>query len=343
MAGTERIDVPSLTRLAVNAFRAAGVSAADAEMSSGLLVDAEIMGLGTHGIIRIPQYIDRIHRGGIDARAVVRIEKKAPSLAIADAGDGLGTVAGGRALEAALGMARETGIAYVGCRRSNHCGALAPYALRACDAGLVLIAGTNASTTMIPWGGGERRMGNNPLCIAAPSGDGSHFILDMAMSVAARGKIRAALAEHAAIPEGWAVDAAGAPTTDPATALAGSLLAVGGYKGSGLSLAVDILSGVLSGARFLSDVSSWSAEPGDPSGLGHFFLVLDPSRLVGAAAFAEAMQRFKGLVLDTPAADPADPVVLPGQREQARRDTALREGISLSGDLLDAIRALSAA
>ena len=341
MARTEIIDVPSLTRLAADAFLGAGVGAEDADTCAGVLVDAETLGITTHGLIRIPQYIDRIARGGIDPRAAVGVERKAPSLALVDGANGLGPVAGATALGVARELAAETGVAYVGCRRSNHCGALAPYALEACDAGLVLVAGTNASTTMVPWGGRERRMGNNPLCISAPGGAGIHFVLDMAMSVAARGKIRAALAEGAPIPEGWAVDAGGAPTTDPAVALAGSLLAMGGYKGSGLSLAVDLLSGLLSGARFLADVGSWSAEPGTPSGLGHFFLVIDPGRMLGAGAYAAAMDRFMGIVLETPPADPATPVMLPGEREQKRRQRALEEGVAVPADLLASIRELA--
>ena len=341
MADTELIGVPALTRLATDAFCGAGVSAEDAGITAGILVDAEILGIGTHGIIRIPQYVDRIRRGGVDARAAVRIERKSPSLAIAEGGNGLGTVVGGRALETARELAAGAGIAWVGCRHSNHLGALAPYALRACDAGFVLVAGTNASTTMIPWGGSARRMGNNPLCVAAPCADGSHFILDMAMSVAARGKIRAARDAGVPIPEGWAVDGSGSPTTDPVEALAGSLLAVGGYKGSGLSLAVDMLSGVLTGARFLSDVSSWSSAPETPSGLGHFFLLIDPERLLGAAAYAAAMARFKGIVVGTPPADGVERVLLPGEREQERRRAALQDGVAVSRDVLAAVRRLA--
>ena len=183
-------------------------------------------------------------------------------------------------------------------------------------------------------------MGNNPLCIAAPCGNGAHVILDMAMSVAARGKIRAALAEGSAIPEGWAVDAAGLPTTDPAQALAGSLLAVGGYKGSGLSLAVDILSGVLTGAGFLTGISSWSERPAEPSNLGHFFVLLDPARLVGRDTYASAMTRFQAIVRSTPPADPAQPVVLPGHLEQTRRRAALESGVAVRADLLASLRDL---
>ncbi len=341
MTSAETIDVPSLTQLSVDAFRNAGLSLGDAEISARILVDADMMGLSTHGVVRIPVYADRMRRGGVDPSAVVSVDKRAPSLAIVHGNNGLGTVVGSRALEAALAMVAETGIAYVGCRNSNHFGALAPYGLKACDAGFILIAGTNASTTMAPWGGKETRIGNNPLCIAAPCADGIHIILDMAMSVAARGKIRAAQKAGLPIPEGWATDGSGAPTTDASEALAGFLLPVGGHKGSGLSVAVDILSGVLTGASFLSDVSSWSENPDAPSGVGHFFLLIDPEKLLGPDAFAVAMDRFKSIVLSTPPASSTSPVVLPGQREQERRRAAKKDGVRVPGDLLASIKQLA--
>jgi LDH2 family malate/lactate/ureidoglycolate dehydrogenase len=341
MTGTETIDVPSLTQLSVDAFRHAGLSVDDAEVSARILVDADMMGISTHGVVRIPAYTDRMRRGGVDPSAVVRVDRRAPSLAIVHGNNGLGTVVGHRALEAALAMVAETGLAYAGCRNSNHFGALAPYGLRACDAGFILIAGTNASTTMAPWGGTETRIGNNPLCIAAPCADGVHIILDMAMSVVARGKIRAAQKAGLPIPEGWATDGSGTPTTDAGEALAGFLLPMGGYKGSGLSMAVDILSGALTGASFLSDVSSWSENPDTLSDVGHFFLLIDPEKLLGPDAFAAAMDRFKRIVLSTPSANPASPVVLPGQREQECRRGAKKDGVRVPADLLASIKQLA--
>jgi len=343
MPSTETIDVTSLTRLSVDAFRRAGLSSEHAELSTRILVEAESMGLSTHGVVRIPVYIDRIRLGGVEPKAAPVVDRRAPSLAIVDGNDGLGTVVGAKALAAGLEMVAGNGIAYVGCRHSNHLGALAPYALQACDAGYLLIAGSNASTTMAPWGGRETRIGNNPLCIAAPCPGELHFILDMAMSVAARGKVRAARDAGTSIPEGWAVDASGLPTIDANEALAGFLLPFGGHKGSGLSMAIDILCGALTGAKFLSDVSSWSERPHAPSGLGHFFLLLDPGRLLGKDAFAVAMDRFKSMVLTTPPADADNPVMLPGQREQERRRAALREGVRVPSELLASIRHLASA
>ncbi|MGF1594448.1 MAG: Ldh family oxidoreductase [Kiloniellaceae bacterium] len=341
MTDTVTIAPDDLRGRAAAALTAAGAAPDHAAATAEVLVEGDLMGLGTHGVLRLLTYCERLRLGGINARAEIAIDRRAPSLAVVDGDDGLGPAVAMAALEAGLDMAQETGIAYLGCRRSHHLGALAPYALKACERGFVLACGTNASPTIAPWGGREARLGNNPLSIAAPCPDAPHFILDMAMSVAARGKIRKALDEGAAIPEGWAVDAAGRPTTDPAAALAGFLLPFGGHKGSGLSQAVDLLSAVLSGARFLTDITPWTEFPERPSGTGHFFLLIDPARLLGAEAYGAAVQRFRALIRETPPADPAQPVQIPGEREQLRRAQALEEGIRLPAGLLAMIDALA--
>ena len=342
MAQTESIAIADATELARRAFVACGMPAADAALAVGPLIEGELLGLSTHGLNRVPIYAERMRLGGIDPRATVRIDRRAPALALIDGGNAAGTLVATRALDIGLEMVAAEGIGYVGCRASNHCGALMPYGLEACDAGYLLLAGTGASPSMAPWGGSEARLGNNPLCIAAPIGDGPHFVLDMAMSVAARGKIRAARDAGDSIPAGWAVDRHGRPTTDPVAALAGFLAPVGAHKGSGLGQAVDILAGVLSGARFLDGVPSWMDHPELPSALGHFFVLLDPARLLGESAYVEAMARFRERILTTPPADPAQAVRLPGQTEQARRAASVAAGLDLPSALLSRIRALAA-
>jgi LDH2 family malate/lactate/ureidoglycolate dehydrogenase len=339
---TTTITAEDLTALATAILADTGVADGHARNAARVLVEGDLMGIGTHGVDRLFVYTDRLRRGGMNPKAAIRVEDKAPSLALVDGDNGLGPAVGWAALEAVLRLARDTGIAYVGVRRSNHFGALAPYALAACEAGFVMIAGTSASTTMAPWGGREVRIGNNPLAIAAPVPGGPHFILDMAMSVAARGKIRAARDSGEPIPAGWAADANGLPTTDPVAALKGFLLPVGGHKGSGLSQAVDILSGALSGAAFLTGIASWVDKPDEPSGLGHFFILIDPARLLSREAFGARMAEFRDTIRGTPAAEADKPVLFPGEREQARRATALRDGIALPGDTLAHLRALVA-
>lgn len=343
MTKTVTVERAPLLRLAEAALTAAGAAPRHAALTADILVEGDLMGISTHGVLRVLLYSERLGLGGITAGAQIAVERKAPSLALVDGDNGLGPAVAMTALEAGFEMAAESGLAYVGCRNSNHLGALAPYALKACERGLVLISGTNASTTIAPWGGREARLGNNPLSIAAPCPDAPHFILDMAMSVAARGKIRKARDEGAAIPEGWAVDAAGKPTTDPVAALEGFLLPFGGHKGSGLSQAVDLLAGVLSGARFLTDISPWTDYPERPCGTGHFFLLLDPARLLGAAPYEAAVGRFRALIRETPPAEAAQPVQFPGEREQMRRAAALDKGIVLPAELLAKIEALASA
>ncbi|WP_193369382.1 Ldh family oxidoreductase [Pelagibius marinus] len=342
MSDQVTIATGDLRRLAAAALTAAGAQAAQAAATAEVLVESDLLGITTHGVQRLATYCQRLRQGGIKAAAQITVERKAPSLALVDGDSALGQAVALTALESGLEMAAETGIAYVGCRNSNHLGALAPYGLKACEKGFLLVGGSNAASTMAPWGGREARLGNNPLAVAAPCPEAPHFLLDMAMSVAARGKVRRAEREGRPIPEGWALDAEGRPTTDPAAALAGFLLPFGGHKGSGLSQAVDLLAGVVTGARFLTDLSSGIGHLDRPSGSGHFFLLIDPKRLLGAGAYAAAVSRFRALVQETPPADPAAPVRIPGQRQQAQRAKALRDGIELPQDLLARLEALAA-
>ncbi len=334
------ITAGELAALTTTAFVRAGIGDGDARDTVDILLTGEMMGIPTHGMIRVPEYICRIGLGGINAAPQIRIDRRAPALATIDADNALGPVAGQRGLAEALAMARETGIAYSGIAESNHFGPLAPYALRACEDGMALILGSNASTTMPPWGGAAARTGNNPLCIALPNPSGPHFILDMAMSVAARGKIRRALREGAKIPVGWAVTRDGAPTTDPAAALDGYLAPMGGHKGSGLAQAVDLLSGLLPGGAFLTAISSWVDTPGAPQRTGHFFIAIDAKRLRGPD-YDHAMQEFLDIITSTPPADPARPVLYPGLAEQRRLAAARAEGVTLPAALLAEIRELA--
>ncbi|MEO3431420.1 Ldh family oxidoreductase [Pelagibius sp. CAU 1746] len=340
----DQVTVPAgeLRGLAAAALTAAGAQAGHAAATADVLVESDLLGIATHGVQRLASYCQRLRQGGIKAAARITVERKAPSLALVDGDSALGQAVATTALECGLEMTAETGIAYVGCCNSNHLGALAPYALKACERGFLLIGGSNAASTMAPWGGREARLGNNPLSIAAPCPEPPHFILDMAMSVAARGRVRRAEREGTPIPEGWALDPEGRPTTDPAAALAGFLLPFGGHKGSGLSQAIDLLAGVATGARFLTGLSSGIGHPERPSGSGHFFVLLDPDRLIGAETYAAAAARFRRLVQETPPADPAAPVRIPGQRQQAHRAKALDHGIVLPRDLLAEIEALTA-
>src|SRR4051812_48216577 len=248
---------PELTSLAVRALVGAGLSRPDAADAARILVMAEMFGLPTHGLGRIESYGDRLMRGGIDKQARVEVERVAPSMAKVNGNNAVGPLVGLRALEAATELARETGVGIALARASNHFGPISPYNYLAAQGGFASMVCSNASVTIAPWGGREARFGNSPIGFGVPN-PGSHpFILDMAMSVVARAKIRNALKRGERIPDTWATDRDGKPTSDPKEALDGFLLAIGGHKGYGLALVVDLLSGLLSGASYLTHVKSW--------------------------------------------------------------------------------------
>jgi LDH2 family malate/lactate/ureidoglycolate dehydrogenase len=343
MTGQAQIPVEHLRDVAIAALSAAGMSEADATRVSEVLVLADLFGIHTHGVARIPQYLERGRVGGVDVSAEVIVDRITPALAKVDAANGIGPLAGSHALDAALAGAREVGMGSAFVRGSNHFGPVMPYLFRAAELGFAAIVASNATTTIAPWGGREARLGNNPLGVGMPAPDGNHVLLDVAMSVAARAKIRAAATAGDSIPDTWATDRAGRPTTDPAAALNGFLQPFGGHKGYGLSVMVDLFAGMLSGASFLTRVSSWSEDPGRAQDLGHVFIVVDVAKLMPEAVLGERMTDFADIVHTTPPADPASPVRLPGDLELARYRAQVRDGVTLDGDVLSRLEELAGA
>lgn len=340
MSGT--LTEAALAGLAARALVGLGLEASDAADCARVLVLGELMGLSTHGVGRIESYGERIDLGGIKARPAIRVERVAPAMARVDGDNGVGPLVGMRALEAAMALAREAGVGAVFARASNHFGPVAPYSLIAAEAGFASIIGSNATTTIAPTGGREARLGNSPVGFCVPNPGGRPVILDMALSMVARAKIRNAAKRGEAIPPTWATDREGNPTTDPKAALDGFLLPIGGHKGYGLALIVDLFAGLLSGAAYLTRVSSWSDNPEAPQDLGHFFFLFDAARLGPPEWLAGRMRDFAAILHDTPPADPAAPVLLPGEIELDRLDRHRRDGIALDPVLLAKLEALAA-
>ncbi len=337
---SERLTESQLIDLATNGLAAFGVPRDAARRAAHILAIAEMMGIRTHGLARVQSYGERLAIGGIDPGALPKVEKVAPGLRRIDGCNALGPLVGMTGLDAALEAAREVGIGAAFCRGSNHFGPIAPYALMAAEEGFASFIASNATTTIAPTGGMEARLGNNPLGFGFPTPGGDPILLDMAISVVARAKIRAALKEGQAIPPDWATDRNGVPTTDPAEALKGFLQPVGGYKGYGLSLAVDALAGILSGAAYLTHVSSWVEAPENPQDLGHVFVLIDTSKLGQPDWLAGRMQDASRILRDTPAREADHPVLLPGERELAALAAARREGVALDLDVAQAMEDL---
>jgi LDH2 family malate/lactate/ureidoglycolate dehydrogenase len=332
-----------LLALATSALERGGMRAADAALAARVLVLADLFGLRTHGVSRVAQYLDRVRLGGIDPRAEVVVTRIAPALAVVDGRNGVGPLVGMRGLEAALDGARAAGIGATFVRGSNHFGPIMPYALIAAEGGFATLIASNATTTIAPWGGKDTRIGNNPLGIGVPNPGGDPVILDMALSVAARAKIREHAARGEPIPPGWATDAEGHPTTDAAAALKGFLLPVGGHKGYGLAVMVDLLAGLLSGAAYLTHVRAWDKDPGAAQDLGHVFIAIDTAKLGAAEALHARMSDFAAILHATPPADPARPVMLPGEREMGALHRQRREGVRIAAADLHRLEELAGA
>jgi ureidoglycolate dehydrogenase (NAD+) len=322
-----------LTALATKALTGLGVAPGDAADAARILVLGDLFGHHTHGVSRLESYGERIDNGAVKVDAPIRLEPVAPTIAKVDGGSGLGPVVGMRALRAAMERAREFGTGIVLVRNGNHFGAVGPYCYLAAQEGFATIIGSNASTTMAPTGGREARLGNSPLGFGVPQPGGRPIILDMAISMVARAKIRNASKRGESIPDTWATDREGRPTTDANAALDGFLMPMGGYKGYGLALMVDLFAGLLSGAAYLTHVNSWSDDPQSPGNLGHFFLVIDTRKLGSPEWLAERMGDFAQILHSTPAADPQRPVLLPGEIEMNNLERQRRDGIAVDAAL----------
>lgn len=328
-----RIAEAEARALATAAFTRAGVPAAEAADAAEILTLAEMMGIGTHGLSRVRTYVERMAAGGIDPGATASVTAPAPALRLVDARNGLGPAMARRALDAAIEAARETGLGGAFCRRSSHLGALSPYLWIAAEAGFAAIVSSNTAPMIAPAGGRAARIGNNPLGIGLPHGQGRHVLLDMALSVASRSRLRAAADRGEPIPETWATDAAGRPTSDPAAAMAGLMQAIGGPKGAHLALALDLLAGGLSGAAMLTDIPNAAEAPGQPQNLGQMVLLIDCRRLMPAEALTARIDDAARILADTPPVDCGHPPRLPGARAIAAMRAARRDGLDLPGAL----------
>jgi ureidoglycolate dehydrogenase (NAD+) len=332
------ISEAELRALGVQAFENLGLARKDAEDACRIMVLADLFGITTHGMSRFESYGERLLIKGINPRPDITRERVAPALVRVDGDNGVGPLVGMRSLEAAMEVARECGVGIALARGSNHFGPVSPYSYIAAQAGFASMIASNASTSITPWGGSDARLGNNPLGFGVPNPAGRPFLLDMAMSVVARAKIRDALKRGESIPPSWATDQQGRATTDPKHALDGFLQPMGGHKGYGLALLVDLFSGLLSGAAYLTHVKSWLDAPEEPQNLGHFFLLIDTKVLGSGPWLAQRMADFASILHASPPADPARPVIVPGEIELDKMERQRENGISIDAAALQSLR-----
>ncbi|WP_188687025.1 Ldh family oxidoreductase [Nesterenkonia cremea] len=327
-----------LTNFARDILRAAGLPERAAGVTAESLVDADRHGVASHGLIRLPIYVERLQRGMVDPNAVPTVLTDGARAQV-DGHNAMGAFVASTAVDAACSLAEDYGIGSSTARHSNHCGTMGYYARRAAQRGNFVIAVSNAPVTMAYYGGRTPAVGTNPLAIAVPRPEGPPVVLDIASSAVARGKIIVAHSQGEAIPLGWALDSRGHPTTVAAEALKGTMLPFGGPKGSGVALMIDLLCGVLSGGPSGPGIGNMYEDWDRPQDLGHTFLV---SRVDEALTrYGDELEEFLTWVRSLPPAEGCDAVLLPGDIEQAAAETSDRQGVPLAETTWTALNTLA--
>lgn len=320
-------------------FEAHGLPREDAETCARALVTADLRGVWSHGVARVPMYCGRLLTGASKARPDIRVIAVATAAALVDGDDGVGLVVARRAMAEAIALAKQHGIGLAGVRNSGHFGMAALYVAQAAEADCLGFTFTNASKALPPHGGARPFFGTSPFAFAAPTRPGQTFLADMAMSVIARGKIRYAAQRGDPIPEGCALDAEGRPTTNAEAAMEGVLLPFGGVKGAALAWMNDVIGGVFTGAAFGGDVANPTKELDRPLKTGHVFIAMRADLFVPLAEFKARMAELERRVRAEPRAAGFDEILAPGEPEARRLADHLERGLPLTPDVIANMRA----
>jgi len=320
--------------------RAVGVPDEDAVILADALVDADLQGTSTHGITRLGIYVRRIEAGLVDPKAELIVEARRPAVLVVDAADGLGQVQAVKTLDRLVPLARKYGVAAATIRRSQHFGALSYYCNRAAASDAVLLAMTSAEPAMSPEGSCEPFFGTNPVAVSFPTGKGYPVKIDLASSVTARGNIVAAAKAGRPIPDDWALDPDGHPTTDPAKALLGSVLTMAGHKGYALAVMVEVLASVLSGAAVGPDIGSMYKHQDRPQNVGHFFCLFDIAAFVEPERFRARIDAMIDRIKASRRRPGVEEILVPGERSHRARLENERQGVPIDAATLEELKRL---
>lgn len=330
----------SMREWATAVFAALGLPPEDAWLVADTLVTSSLRGVDSHGLMRIPVYAARLRQGSVKANPSIRVAQETASTAIIDGDDGMGQVVSREAMKLAIRKARESGSSFVLTRRSNHFGAAAYWAEMALSENMIGWATTNTPQVVAPWGSREPMIGNNPIAIAAPAMDEQPLILDMALSMVAAGKLRYAARKGIAIPDDWALSPDGRPTTDPNEGLAGVLLPTGRHKGSGLSIMIEVLTGLLAGTGWSESVQLVWENPEAPGNVASAFGAIDIASFIAPDVFRRAVDGMVQRIRSSAPVPGIERIYLPGEPEFETQAERLRTGIPLPAQLLKELRQL---
>ncbi|NBJ71610.1 MULTISPECIES: ureidoglycolate dehydrogenase [Clostridia] len=322
------VSYEKLKAFVVNKFIDVGVAESDASTVADVLVHADLRGVHSHGVLRTEHYVNRIKAGGVNIYPCFEKELTGASTAKINGDNGLGHIVANASMETAIELALQTGVGAVVSYNSSHCGALSYFVKQAAEKNLIGMAMTQADKMVVPFGGKEKFFGTNPIAYGIPAKQYKPVILDMATSSVAFGKVLQAREIGARIPERWGVDKNGKPTTNPHEAEA--LLPMAGAKGYGLGMVVDVFSGLLAGMAFGPHIKPMYEQLNELRKLGHFFMVINPSSFTDKEYFLQSMDQMINELHEMSPIEGYEKVMVPGEPEQLKEETRLKEGIPIA-------------
>lgn len=327
------VDDAALSEFAAAIFAKVGLPREDAAIIGRDLVLANLRGIDSHGVSRIPMYLERLRKNVVNPKPAISVKEITGAVSLVDGDNGMGFLAAHRAMDEAMRLAEKSGIGLVGVKNSTHYGMAALYVMQAMAKGYLAMAFTNSSPALPVWGGRNAFLGASPMAVGVPGGATDGYVLDMAMTVIARGKIRLAAKHNVPIEPGLALDSDGAPTTDAAKAFEGVCLPFGGVKGAALSMMMDLMAGVLTGANYAGRVKSLYFDHSEPQNVGHLFFAIRPDLFIPKDEFASRMDDFVTRAKGNPRAAGFDEILIPGEPEERTAARRKRSGIPLTDEV----------
>lgn len=316
-----------LKQLSYKKLKEVGLNEDHAKKVATILIHADLRNVNSHGVLRTEHYVNRIAAGGINTAPTISFEQTGKVTGVLNGGDGIGHVIADEATDKAIHLAKENGVGMVTAMNSSHCGALSYYVQKIAKHGLIGIAMSHTDKIVVPYGGTESFLGTNPIAYGVPAKRNKPFILDMATSNVALGKVLNHKEKNESIPHGWGVDERGESVTDPEKVV--SLQPFGGVKGYGLAIVVDIFSGLLTGSKFGPHISKMYSDLDQKRKLGHYFCAIDPEMFTNKEQFLEQMDQMMEELRNVPPKKGVDQVYVPGDIEHADEERNKREGVTV--------------
>jgi len=337
-----KLNEKKLRNFCRNIFKKSGLSSEDAFIAADSLVFANLRGIDSHGIIRLPFYVQRLIEGGTKVKPKIKKIKERAASILLDGDNGMGQIIGMYATKLAIEKAKEVGISFVGVRNSSHYGVASYYSIKVAESNMIGISMSNSTPVMVAWGGSKGVIGNNPLSIACPYQKGKPIVLDIAMSKVAGGKVRLAAKNMQKIPKDWIIDQKGMETIDPNDLpKGGALLPFGEHKGYGLAVIVEILTGVLTGAGMLKQIPLWIKNMVDPLNVGHCFAAIDIEAFMDLTNFKERLDWVVQELKSSPLAEGSHGIFMPGEIELEVEKKRRKEGIPISEEIWQDLKKIS--